>query len=102
MSNTPRIAEKIIMLLPVWLGVLGTILAMIARDPYGFKVLVGMVLLMIGFSLFVKSKLRKLREGKLTSFGMKELDAKEQKLYISGYLLMALGLLIEAYLAASV
>jgi undecaprenyl pyrophosphate phosphatase UppP len=95
MFNTPRLGEKLIMLLPIWLAVLGTIFAMIARDPFGSKVLVGIVLIIIGFILFFKSKLRKLREGQLSSFGIKDLNAKEKKLYIIGYFLMVSGLIIE-------
>lgn len=99
--NTPRLGEKLIMLFPIWLAVFGIIFAMLARDPFGSKVLVGIAFLTIGFIFFFRSKLRRLREGQLTSFGMNELNAKEKKLYILGYSLMFLGLAIEVYLMAN-
>ena len=98
MFNTPRLGEKLIMLFPIWLCIIGTALAMIVTDPFGSGILAGIALVIFGFVLFFKSKLRRLREGHLTSFGLKELNVQEKKFYIWGYFLMALGLFVEIYL----
>lgn len=102
MFNTPRLGEKLIMLFPVWMGIVGTVLAIFASDPFGSKIFAGIALLVVGFASFFKAKLRNLREGQLTSFGVKELNLNEKKLYFLGYFLMTLGLAIEVYLAATV
>lgn len=102
MLSTPRYGKKLIMLLPLWMVIVGFISAIFASDPFGSKIFVGIVLLIVGFGFLFKAKLRKVREGQLASFGVKELNPNERKLYVIGYFLMVLGLAIEIYLATSV
>jgi len=52
-------------------------------------------LLFLGFILFLKAKLSLIKEGKLLTFGAKGMSKSNRALYISGYILMLLSLILS-------
>lgn len=89
------------MLLPIWLEIAGAVLALYIRDPLQSHRILSLLLVILGLILFIASKIRKIREDKLTSFGVKELNSREIKLYYLGYFLMIVGISFEVFLVTA-
>ena len=90
MRRFEALAQCLMMFGPI---VLASLLGLASMVPRG-TILVTLALYGLGLALFLSAKLSVLRQGIRISFGTKHMNPKERRLYLCGYGLMGIGLLL--------
>ena len=83
-------------ILPFFLLAFGVAATLFIQHPVVVTFLLGILISIIGFVLFLFAKLKKTEKGKLFSFGPGQMDKSEKRLYYLGYTLQVLGLIVQA------
>jgi hypothetical protein len=74
--------------------IIGCAVPLLVDAPLKFT-LIMLVLWIVGFSMFFKAKLSVIRQGKLISFGVRNMSQTNRICYILGYVLMGTGLIFS-------
>ena len=102
MFKESAIANLFLSYAPIAVGVLMAILVPGAIKKPGGYAGAALIFYGIGFALFAAAKIGNIRKGHLWSFGSSQMSRSEKWAYRSGYVLMALGLILAlAVLIAS-
>ena len=75
-------------------------LVMYMNSPRQYVISI-LILYCIGFSMFLKAKISVMKEGRLLSFGTKYMTQSNRNLYIYGYIIMGIGLILSLVLILS-
>jgi hypothetical protein len=91
LSFVGKAAVIILLVVPVFFITVRNIIIGVVVNPYAFTICI------VGFLLFLISKISLFRKGSLFSFGTKRLSENMKNLYCLGYWLMAVGLIFTFF-----
>lgn len=86
--------------IPIALGALSILIALLARTQLESGLLLAVGPQALGVLLLIYAKLPSIKTGNLWSFGPAEMDGRHRKVYLGGYVLIAIGIVIELALFA--
>jgi hypothetical protein len=86
--------------IPILLGAFSMIFAVLGRTRLESGLMLAVGPQALGILFLIYSKLPSIKAGKLGSFGPSEMDGRHRKAYLAGYLLIAVGIVLELALFA--
>lgn len=92
-SPKKALAQNIMLSFPIWLMLLGGLIAIFTSEPV-HNIAPGLISLILGFLIFLIVRLKKIKKGSLFSFGWEGMSSIQKKSYVFGYCLMILGILL--------
>ena len=93
------LGNLLVLLLPILVAFIATLAFGLARyaDAQSPLFWMGIVLMVIGWVLLVRSKWPQLRGGDLSTFGVSQANAKNRNLYWASYIVMVSGYLLSTF-----